>query len=198
MKIVKLGEITDIIGGQIMTRLKTDKPTDEIFGDVKVVVPKAIEDTGIINPDSLATETVKSNVDEKKITREGDFVIKLNAPYDCGMVNEESSGSVVPSFCARIVIKKGYGSDVLIPEYLLAFLNSSSCKKQIEKQVQGSVMGIVSVGKLKGIEVPLPEITTQFSIGNTYACTQHRIQIMKEILKLEKLRNDAMINEMAD
>ena len=196
MKTIKLGEIAEIIGGQIMTRVKADKPTDSPIGEVKVIVPKAIEETGMINVESLAKESIKTDVDLKKTAHEGDIIIKLNSPYDSGQVTKDLEGAVIPSFCARISIKKSVGIDCLIPDYLLAFLNSKRCKKQIELMVQGSVMGIVSVGRLKDIEVPLPEVSGQFSIANNYLNTQNRLMLLAKIIKLEQLSNDACFNEL--
>lgn len=196
MKTVKLGEIAEIIGGQIMTRIKVESPNDETLDTVKVIVPKAIEESGYINPDLMVTESIKTNIDEKKTAHEGDIIIKLNTPYDCGLVTSELEGAIIPSFCAKITVKKSVKRDCLIPDYLLAFLNSSRCKKQIERMVQGSVMGIVSVGRLKEIEIPLPEVNNQFSIGNNYMNTQYRLQLLSQILKLERLSNDACFNEL--
>lgn len=196
MELIKLGELAEITGGQIMTRIKVDNPAESPIREVSVIVPKAIEETGVINKESLAKELIKTEVDSKKTAHEGDIIIKLNAPYDCGFATKEVEGAVIPSFCARISIRKEVGTNRLIPDYLLAFLNSSRCKNQIERMVQGSVMGIVSVGKLKEIEVPLPEVNRQFSIGNEYANTQHRLHLLSQIIKLEQLSNDACFNEL--
>ena len=197
MKTIKLGEIAEIIGGQIMTRVKTESQNEETSETVKVIVPKAIEEIGFINPDMLAEESIRTKIDERKTAHNGDIIIKLNAPYDCGIVDENTVGAVVPSFCARIVINRTqFNTNKLIPEYLLAFLNSRRCRKQIERLVQGSVMGVVSVGRLKDIEVPLPAVEHQFSIGNNYGNTQWRLRILKEILQLEQMNNDAVFNEL--
>lgn len=193
MEKVKLSEIAEIIGGQIMTRVKTDKPDEEGVVTKKVITPKAIEEYGIINKDELAEESVKDVIDENKFSHEGDIIIKLNTPFSCGLVTKETEDAIIPSFCAIIRIKKDITTQSLIPDYLLAYLNSSECRRQIEKRVFTIVM---SYGKLRDLEIPLPEIQMQHSIGMTYAETQFRVRTLKKIIELEKKKNDALISEV--
>ena len=134
MRTAKLKDLAEIIGGQIMTRVKVDNPNDEVVEIRKVIVPKAIEDTGIIDVKSMPEEALKTAVDEKKLTHTGDIIIKLNSPYDCAMVTEEAEDAVVPSFCAIIRVKEKMQSEI-ITDYLAAYMNSSLCKAQLEKYV---------------------------------------------------------------
>ncbi len=196
METKKLKDFAEIIGGQIMTRAKIENPNDEIIEVRKVIMPKAIQDIGLIDADLLQEEEFKIAIDEKKLARAGDIVIKLSSPYDAAMVHEESAGSVVPSFCAIIRIKESITTYELISDYLLAFLNSSRCKDQLNKQVQGAVVSILSVGKLREIEVPVPAANRQHAIGSEYGETQEKIAILKRIIELEKKKNDAIFREL--
>ena len=60
MKIVKLGDVIDIYSGQIMSRVKADKP--DSTGDnvtttnIKVIVPKAITSDGLISVDEIVSK----------------------------------------------------------------------------------------------------------------------------------------------
>lgn len=98
MKVVKLGEVVDIYSGQIMSRVKADKP--EEIGDyittkiMKVIVPKAITSEELINLEDIVEEKIIVTdinildketgetefvmpIDSKRITSLGDIVIKL-------------------------------------------------------------------------------------------------------------------------
>ena len=195
MKYIKLGDISEVIGGQIMTRIKTEKPGDVAIETRRVIVPKAITEEGLIDKSVLPQEELKTEADEKKITKEGDIVIKLNSPYDSAVITEETKGCIVPSFCAIIRLLENPG---ITPSYIQAFLNSRLCKDQIDSSVQGAIMTLVTVGKLREIEIPLPEETKQHSIGSTYLETLDKLKILKEIIELEKQKNDAFFYELED
>ena len=193
METRKLGEIVEVVSGQIMTRVKTNGGNDEVIETRKVVIPKAIEKNGIIDASQLAEENISAKIPENRITQIGDIVIKLNSPYDSAVIDENTSGCIVPSFCAIIRIK-----EKISPDYLLAFLNSRRCKKQLESQVQGSIMTILSVGKLKEVLVPMVDETKQNQIGSEFIKTQTKMSIIKRIAELEELKNDAYFNELGE
>lgn len=78
---------------------------------MKVLIPKAISN-GRVNPLELATLDVKIGVDSKRITQEGDIVMKLSTPYDACIITKEDEGLLVPSFC------------VIIKMFLIIFLKN--------------------------------------------------------------------------
>ena len=212
MKIVKLGDVIDIYSGQIMSRVKADKP--ESAGDnvtttnIKVIVPKAITSDGLISVDEIVEEKIivtdinikdKTTgeveyvlpVDNKRITALGDIVIKLSTPFDSATITEETVGCLIPSFCAIIRNK-----DIVDLDYLQAFLNSKLCKEQLKAKVVGAVMTILSIGKIKEIDIPIPVMEQQIEIGKRYKETQLKIATLKKIVELEAKRNDIQFINM--
>lgn len=196
MKYMKLGDLAEVISGQIMTRVKVDDPTDDYVETRRVILPRAINDYGLIDEDALAEENLKVAADEKRLTSTDDIVMKLNSPYGCARITEETVGCIVPSFCA--IIKPPMDNQVILPDYLMAFLNSKSCKDQFDALVQGAVMTILSVGKVKQIDVPIPDLGKQHAIAMTYLETQTKLSLIKEIERLEKMKNDAFFAELGD
>ena len=70
----------EITGGQIIQRLKPKKDSDDCNSTItqsKVLIPKAIEKGQIIY-EYIAEEQIASAPDTKRITHEGDIVIKLS------------------------------------------------------------------------------------------------------------------------
>lgn len=212
MKIVKLGEVIDIYSGQIMSRVKADKPesTGDYVAttDIKVIVPKAITSDGLISIDEIVEEKIivtdinvkdKSAgeieqilpIDNKRITALGDIVIKLSTPFDSATITEETTGCLIPSFCAIIRNK-----DIVNLDYLQAFLNSKLCKEQLKAKVVGAVMTILSIGKIREVEIPIPDMEQQVSIGKRYRETQLKISTLKKIVDLEAKRNDIQFINM--
>ena len=90
-------------------------------------------------------------------------------------------------------MKKYLPVKTLMSEYLLAYLNSSDCRSQIEKRVFTIVM---SYGKLRDLEIPVPNAQVQHRIGMSYMETQFRVSTLKKIIELEKMKNNAWISEV--
>ena len=191
----KLGNIADVFSGQIMSRVSAEKLGDvEPAGEINVIVPKAITSEGTILKEELTTEKLAAYPDARRITKEGDIIIKLSTPFDSATITRDFADCLVPSFCAIIrPFSERYDKD-----YLQAFLNSELCKEQMRAMVSGAVMTILSVGKLKEVEIPYASMEVQMAIGARYRKTQEDVQIFKEIISLEKKRNDAVFFEMVD
>lgn len=192
MNRIKLEECAEIIGGQVMSRVseKSDNITDAVETR-RIVVPKCINTDGTVNVLEMPEERLKAAADERKLTQTGDIIIKLSPPYDAGIIDNDSAGCLVPSFCA--IIRCSSSMDVY---YMLAFLNSSLCKDQLRTHVAGSVMTVLSVGKIKGIEIPVPDAAQQSEIGQRYFETQRKLRIIRQITEFETLRNDIVFREM--
>ena len=192
-KLKKFGDCNiKIIGGQIMSRVTANiDKGDESIQSIKVVIPKSIHSDGSIDSTEMPEEPLKVEPDQKKVTEIGDIVMKLSPPYDAAIVDKESEGAIVPSFCA--IIKYDNSID---PGYLLAFLNSGYCKDQLKMQVTGSVMTVLSVGKLANIDFPLPAKKKQKEIGDSFAEAQNKLRLIRRIAELESKKNDVMIREL--
>lgn len=189
----KIGEMgISIMTGQIMSRIAAKADIgEEVVDQRRVIIPKAINEDGSISVEAMPVEDLKIVPDENKMTKNGDIVIKLSTPYDAAMIDVDTEGCVVPSFCA-IVRNNGSVSN----NYLLAFLNSKVCKKQLTDQVAGQAMTILSVGKIKNVVIPVPSIEKQREIGEAFLKSRNKINMIKRIMELEAKRNDALIEEI--
>ena len=118
MEYRKLGELVEVVSGQIMTRVKASGGNDKVIEKRKVIIPKAIGRNGIIDISQLAEEQITAKIPENRITQIGDIVIKLNSPYDSAVIDANTSGCVVPSFCAIIRIKEKINPDYLKSQYI--------------------------------------------------------------------------------
>ena len=191
VRIDELGNHVEIIGGQIMTRITAKDGDPDIIGKRKVVIPKAITSDGFISTDDMPEENLKVEPPVDRITREHDIIIKLSTPFDSAIVTKENEGCIVPSFCA--IIRNG---DTLDLDYLRAFLVSQNCKEQLKAKVSGAVMSILSIGKIKSVEIPVADAKAQRCIGEHYREAQNNLQIMSQIIALENKRNDVMFQEL--
>lgn len=189
--ISELSEI-NIIGGQIISRVEAKDEKDKL-DTMKVLLPKAISN-GFVSMSDVGTVDVKIDVDMKKVTKEGDIVLKLSTPYDACLITKKEEGLLVPSFCAIINdIPK-----ILSKEYLLAYLNSTACSNQIKNLVTGSTIAILSVSQIKKLEIPVPDFSLQQEIGTRYLEGINKIKLLNKIVKLEKEYLDSKIFEMEE
>ena len=140
IKTLKISDIAEVVSGQIMSRVSAEKGNeDKTIVEMRVIVPKAITSEGFISAADIPTERLMAMPDERRITKEGDIVIKLSTPFDSATITKEHEGCLIPSFCA--IIRKNDDS-VVNNDYLQAFLNSELCKEQLRAKVAGAVMTI--------------------------------------------------------
>ena len=191
VKEILLGEINgiEVIGGQITSRVEAKNEVEKLE-EIKVLIPKSIN-KGIVEHSNLGSLNIKSELDSKKLTHEGDIVMKLSTPYDTCLITKEDETLLVPSFCAIIRV-----NDVNINKnYLVAFLNSNYCLMQIKTLVSGS-MAMLSTGTMKKINIILPDIEKQNQMALDYHKVIEKEKILKKIIELEYEKIDSEIYEM--
>lgn len=178
-----------VVGGQIISRVEAKN--DDKIDTVNVLVPRAIVN-GMVEHKNLAILDIKTKLDEKKLTKVGDIVLKLSTPYDACVITTNDEGLLVPSFCAIINNLPNY----LDKNYLLAFLNSRLCTDQIKSLTANSTIAILSVGGIKKICVSIPDMTLQKEIGNNYLKTCEKIKTINQIIALEQEKLDTIFINM--
>lgn len=108
-----LKDVADVIGGQILTRVRSKNNTNT-GNVVPVLMPKAIS-SGMILKENLGHIVLDKDVTSRRYTRKGDVVVKLSTPYDAAYVTEDEEGLLVSSFCVAIRITK---NDLIDAKYL--------------------------------------------------------------------------------
>lgn len=180
----------DFIGGQIITRVEVDEEKGESgIGKIKTIPPKSICLGKIIHEDLYDLE-YKVQIDENKITREGDIVVKLSTPYDAAYVTQEDEGLLITSFCVIIRIRDRSKID---PKFLNAFINSGVYIDQIGKLVSGSRVPMLTITKIKEVSMNNLSLEHQKEIGRYYENICRKEEIMKQIIVLEKEKIDSIL-----
>lgn len=190
-KQIKLSEIKGItfIGGQITSRIEADKKkNDHVIGVVKVIPPKAIK-SGKIEHDELYEVEYKSEFDEKKLTREGDVVVKLSSPYDAAYITKNDEGLLITSFC---IIIRNTGKDTS-SEFIAAFCNSGIYMRQVMNMVSGATIPMLTIGKVKEVKVKRFSLEEQEQIAKYYLNLCEKQDVMEKIILLEKEKMDTVI-----
>lgn len=175
----------EVIGGQIISRVLSDE-NDSI--EIKTVVAKTIND-GYIDEDNLVINSYKKDVEEKRITKLNDIIIKLTAPFSAVKVDEDNVGLLVSSFCSII----RFNDEVINRDYFVAYLNSELCKKQVEDLMVGTGIQTLSIKSFKNILIPVPTIEKQEEIGKTYMNYLENKKLIKKLEILQKEKIQTMI-----
>lgn len=191
----KLSDICAVVtSGQIMSRVsvEADKETDgfETVGQVKVIAPKAISNGRVVQAE-LTEVTLTKEVDENRITKAGDIVVKLSTPYDAAYIEEESAGLVVTSFCAII---SGI-SEKYQPEFLAAYLNIPSVRETLRRSTSGLNVPLLRVNDLKALQIPDVDLEVQKAAFKVLKLNQKKRRLLTELLiQCDKLEESVVVN----
>lgn len=144
---MKLGEISEIRTGLVLSRKQSKSDTGI---DYKVLTLSSLEKEGRIDLNLIENFKSMVELDSKLLTKRGNIMIRLSNPYTAVYIKKEYENILMPSLIASIEIK----SNDFLPEYIQIFLNSETCKEQLRKEANGTVIVTVNTKILKELEIP--------------------------------------------
>ena len=142
---------------------------------------KSITDDGSIDINKLDKLDLKENISTKFITKENDIIIKLVYPFKAVLISKSEIGIVVTSNFCKIIC-----SDKVLPEYLIACLNSEKIDRNLKIESKNQTISQISIKDLEKVEIELHDIENQKRIANIYMNFLKRIQLTKTILEKEQ------------
>ncbi len=189
---IRLSDIFEINTGQVLSRKQSK--TEE-FINYKQIALKSINENGYIELNKLEEFKSKEEINGKYITRKGDIVIRLTAPYTAIAIDEKTEGLLVNSYCA-ILRKK---IDDVSSEYISIYLNSGKISKQFRRDAVGSVVQIIKVSSLKDYKIDnMPSFEKQMEIVEVNKMMTDEILILEELI-LKKLQfKKGIINKLLE
>ena len=155
-----LDKLADISTGLVIQR-KEALLQYNFEREYQILTLKSFSEYGWINKSN--TEVFKSNeiLGDKYITKVGDVVIRLTAPYTAIPINKEFENYVVPSQFCIIRIK----SRRLLPEYLAFTLNVETIKNKFIRTSLGATIPVIRIGALKDTDILLIDLEKQEKIS---------------------------------
>lgn len=179
---MKLDEMLNVFSGQIISRVEAKEDVgDVVIEERKVLIPKAIY-SGRVTHSDLGSVKLKKSVDDERITRKNDVVLKLSTPYDAVYITADDEGLVVPSFCCVLRISKSS----IDTEFLTAFLNTEYAKEKLKAKVAGSTMPMIKISDVKDFEIPEIPVEEQAKIGKAYSLSCQKQDVLRELLDNEQ------------
>lgn len=182
-----------IIGGQILSRVTADpKHNDKpIRLKFPTIVAKTIN-AGIVDDDNIVYNDYKKEIDEKRLTKEGDIVIKLTTPHCAALIDKEHEGLLVSSFCS--IIRDVEGID---KNYYVAFLNSEVAERQFEAlNPTTNVMRVITISAIEKLEIPAARESKMKQIGNYFINHSKKKILFDKIIKLEEEKLSSYYKEL--
>lgn len=194
---MKISSISQkIYSGQIISRIEAKVEIGEdVIEERKVLVPKAITGGRVMHAD-LGTVKLKKIVDDDRITRKGDIVLKLSTPYDAAYIEEADQGLVVPSFCAVI---RGVDENQADAEFITAYLNTDYAREMLKSTVAGTTMPMIKISDVRELELPNIEVSKQKILGQAYSLSCQKQDVLREMLSNEQiLINNIILNAVKE
>ena len=126
------------------------------------------------------------------LTRDGDVVIRLTAPYTAVVITQETEGFVIPSSFIVVRVKR----NMLLPEYLTWLLNSQISKKQIYDGAATNMLGGIKPRFFAEIDIdPLPT-EQQRVIAQLSALAQREAKMLRDLADEKEKLYDYTINKI--
>lgn len=193
MKVENLGKVTH---GVTLSRIEP-KPLEEFEVFKLFTMQDLSKETGQygLKVEDQYVEVSKSKFDNNLLSKENLIIIGLTS-YKAMVVNLKHSNKVVPSNFATIELD----TNKVYPSYFTWYFNEHpKVEKQLQIAMQGSIIKALSVQMLRDLEIKLPPLKLQQSIGKIYELRSKKEKLLfeKKILK-EKLYKQLMIDKLKE
>lgn len=176
--IMRLFDVVKFHSGLIISRERT---TLHSTSQYNVLNYRCLTDTGSIDISKLDRLDLNKNIDEKFITKENDILIKLVYPFKAVLISKKEIGLLVTSNFCKIIC-----SDKILPEYLIACLNSEKIDKKLKIESKNQSVNQISIKDLEKVEIEICDIQKQKIIAGLYNYYLKKMQLTKKILEKEQ------------
>lgn len=186
---MKLEEMALVRSGLVLGRKQSKVESEYTYPllNLRSIQPQGKVDTALCEI-FYATEYLNPDY----LTREGDVVIRLTAPYTAVLITTELEGYVIPSSFIVVRVKK----ELLLPEYLVWLLNSQLSKKQIYDGAITNMLGGIKPRFFAEIEIdPLP-MAQQKIIAQLSLLAQREAQLLHDLAEEKEKYYDQTINKI--
>ena len=193
MKIENLGTVNH---GVTLSRVEP-KFLDEAVRFKLFTMQDLSKETGQygLNIEESYAEVSKNKFDTNLLSKENLIIIGLTS-YKAMVIRKKHINRVIPSNFATIELDL----NKVYPSYFTWYFNEHpEVKKQLQIAMQGSIIKALSVQMLRDLEIKLPALKLQQTIGKTYELKRRKEKLLfgKNILENE-LYNQIIIDKLKE
>lgn len=179
---MKIRDIAEVKTGLVLARKAADF-YDAAALKYKQLNLKCIREQGEIDIEAMDVYFSTEELGDNYLTRPGDVIVRLSAPYTAVLITDETQGIVVSSHFCMIRVREEYS----VPEYLKWLLNSQMVKAQIAKNSTGVTYASIKPSFYSELEIKPLTLEQQKKIALIYSTGQEELALL-EALKENKER----------
>ena len=186
---MKLQSLAGVRSGLVLSRKQSKEPTDYRYPLINL---RCIQQEGNIDLHKADIYEAKESLKEEYLSRQGDIVVRLTAPYTAVLIDDTTSGMVISSNFVVIRIE----DKRLLPEYLFWLLNTQKVRHKIYENTTSNMLGAIKAKFLMDFELVLLPIEVQKKIAQLNLLAKKESQLLKELAaEKEKLYSSLLDQE---
>ena len=190
-----INDIAVVRTGLVTARKKKDAA---LLGTYKyqLLNLRCIANEGYIDKNYIEPYELSEELKDDYLTRMGDILIRLSAPYTAVLINKpELCGIVVPSHFAIIRVDERYA----LPGYVFWVLRREKNKITMMQNSSGSTaFGTISSGLISSLPITLLPLHEQQIIGELLCLSEREQELLQKLSEEKKTYNTLLLNQIYD
>ena len=185
---MKLQSLAGVRSGLVLSRKQSKEPTDYRYPLINL---RCIQQEGNIDLHKADIYEAKESLKEEYLSRQGDIVVRLTAPYTAVLIDDTTSGMVISSNFVVIRIE----DKRLLPEYLFWLLNTQKVRHKIYENTTSNMLGAIKAKFLMDFELVLLPIEVQQKIAQLNLLAKKESQLLKELKKKKEKLYSSLLDQ---
>ena len=190
-----INDIAVVRTGLVTARKKKDAASLGAY-KYQLLNLRCIANEGYIDKDYIEPYELSEELKDDYLTRMGDILIRLSAPYTAVLINKpELCGIVVPSHFAIIRVDERYA----LPGYVFWVLRREKNKITMMQNSSGSTaFGTISSGLISSLPITLLPLHEQQIMGELLCLSEREQELLQKLSEEKKTYNTLLLNQIYD
>ena len=190
-----INDIAVVRTGLVTARKKKDATSLDTY-KYQLLNLRCIANEGYIDKEYIEPYELSEELKDDYLTRMGDILIRLSAPYTAVLINKpELCGIVVPSHFAIIRVDEHYA----LPGYVFWVLRRDKNKITMMQNSSGSTaFGTISSGLISSLPITLLPLHEQQIIGELLCLSEREQELLQKLSEEKKTYNTLLLNQIYD
>ena len=190
-----INDIAVVRTGLVTARKKKDAASLGTY-KYQLLNLRCIANEGYIDKNYIEPYELSEELKDDYLTRMGDILIRLSAPYTAVLINKpELCGIVVPSHFAIIRVDERYA----LPGYVFWVLRREKNKITMMQNSSGSTaFGTISSGLISSLPITLLPLHEQQIIGELLCLSEREQELLQKLSEVKKTYNTLLLNQIYD
>ena len=188
---MKLGEVALVRSGLVLSRKAAKSPSPFRYSLLSL---RAMSGEGEILEEELDVFHAAELLKEEYLTRLGDIIVRLSAPYTAVLIESKWENIVVSSNFVIIRVD----AQRVVPEYLAWYLNRSWIKRKIYKDSSSNMLGAAKSTLFRKMPLSLPSLEDQYRIGQVFLLARKEGALLFSLAEQKKKYYEDILEQMND